>query len=104
VAEKEISDVILHLLEEEKKSAAMLAEAQAEADKSVAKARAEAGEKYKTRFEQLIARLEDSYAKETAVITNEYTTNMEQYRAKLGNIAVDTGAFNALLDKLLKRA
>jgi vacuolar-type H+-ATPase subunit H len=104
VAEKAISDVILHLLEEEKKAASLLVEAQTEADKNVAKARAEAGEKYKTRFEQLIKRLEDSYAKETAVITNDYTTNMEQYRSKLGGIAVDTGAFNALLDTLVKRA
>jgi vacuolar-type H+-ATPase subunit H len=104
VAEKEISDVILHLLDEEKKSALMLAEAQTEADKNVAKARAEAGEKYKTHYEQIIKRLEDSYTKETAAITNDYNTNMEHYRAKLGGIAVDTGAFNALLDKLLTRA
>jgi F0F1-type ATP synthase membrane subunit b/b' len=104
VPETQISDVIVHLFEEEKKAASLLAEAQAEADKRLAHARAEAADRYKSGFESLIADLENSYAKESAELTQKYESDMNSYRAGLAARKFDTDAFGALLDKLLKRA
>jgi hypothetical protein len=99
-----MSDVILHLLEEEKKAAALLANAQIEAEKRILLAHTKETEQYKKNFDQLVEKFEDMYAKESTVIVGNYNASMEQYRAQLNGIPVDSAAFNALLEKLLQRA
>jgi vacuolar-type H+-ATPase subunit H len=97
-------DVINHLLEQEERAESMLQESQAESDRRIAKARADAEADYKAKYEKVVAALDAEYTAETAKIENEHRTRSQEYHGRLEALKTDKKAFNALLDTYFELA
>lgn len=93
--------IITHLIEQESKAEIILAEAQEEANRRIAHARALAEEAYKSRYEQAMGELEESNDSRMAKTIDEYAAALESYRTSLGTSTLDFAAFNNLLEKRL---
>ncbi|MCL2319132.1 MAG: hypothetical protein FWC45_03535 [Treponema sp.] len=94
-------NVLQHLLNMEADAAAMVNDAQAEADRKIAE-----GEKQnRARYDEVYAReagaLEASYAKSLAAIKEDCQKQLEAYRESLKAQALNTKAFSSLTEKLL---
>ncbi|MDR1836930.1 MAG: hypothetical protein LBQ89_04640 [Treponema sp.] len=92
-----------HLLQIEARAAALVKDAQAEADRRIY----ESGEKnraaYEDRFRVETQMLEASLKKETEKIKKEYQKALEEYRGEISGINVDVGNFSALLNEYLAK-
>jgi vacuolar-type H+-ATPase subunit H len=97
-------DVINHLLEQEERAETMLQESQAESDRRIAKAHAEAEADYKAKYEKVIGALDADYAAQTAKIESEHSAQSQEYHGRLEALQTDKKAFNALLDNYFNRA
>lgn len=95
------ADVIGHLLDVERNATAVLTQASEDAEKRIAAARAQADQRFKAEYDELIARLEKQYAEQTTAVANSYTLAVGAYKEKISAAAKDVPAFNALLDALL---
>lgn len=95
------ADIISHLLDVERNATAILTQAGEDAEKRIATARAQADQRFKAEYDELIARLEKQYAEQTTAATNSYTVAVSAYKEKISAAAKDVPAFNALLDALL---
>lgn len=95
------ADVIGHLLDVERNAAAILTQAGEDAEKRIAAARSQADQRFKTEYDELIARLEKHYTEQTTAAANSYTVAVSAYKEKISAAAKDVPAFNALLDAVL---
>ena len=94
-------DVLRHLLDLDARAAALVDDAQAEADR-----RAIEGEKQnRARYDEVYTReaeaLEKSHAKNLASVKEEYRKQLQAYGESLKAMPLDTKAFSTLAEKLL---
>jgi regulator of protease activity HflC (stomatin/prohibitin superfamily) len=93
--------VLGHLLQIEADAAALVDDAQAEADRRVAEGERQNRSRYDEQYGREAAELEQGYEKELAAVKAEYQNQIESYRKSLDAIIVNRDRFSALMDDLL---
>jgi vacuolar-type H+-ATPase subunit H len=95
------TDVIGHLIDVEHKAAALLLDAQTEADKRTGEAHKKADESFKAQYTELVNEFESNFAKKTEELTSSHDNIISKYRNDLLLQEKDFVSFNNLLDNLL---
>jgi vacuolar-type H+-ATPase subunit H len=96
-------DVLRHLLLMEADAAALVEDAQTEADRRIAEGENRARARYDERYAAAAAKQEDRYQAELAGVNGEFQSRLEEYRQSLLSLALHGDDFNALVDELLRR-
>jgi len=94
-------DAINHLLEIEKQASGLISDAQIEADKRLAEARAKYNSEYKTKYETVASDLEKKYQKDYDEVTKKYAEEIESYKKSLEEKNKNKEAFTQVIEKLL---
>ncbi|GHV01903.1 hypothetical protein FACS189485_01150 [Spirochaetia bacterium] len=93
--------VLGHLLQIEAEAAALVDDAQAEADRRIAEGERQNRSRYDEQYGKEAAELEQEYEKATAAVKADYQHQIESYRKSLDAITVNRDRFNVLMDDLL---
>ncbi|MDR2079961.1 MAG: hypothetical protein LBP74_09605 [Treponema sp.] len=96
-------EILRHLLEVEAKAAALVDDAQAEADRRVAGAEKRNRERYEERYNGEIERLNREYEEKTAGIKVQYAQELNDYRKSLDSIQINRDGFLRLVEQILVR-
>jgi hypothetical protein len=96
-------NVLRHLLELETKAAALVDDAQAEADRRVAEGEKRSRARYDEAYAAEVAALEAAYTAEIAAVKADYKRQLDTYREGLKAMPVNRGAFSALAERFLIR-
>jgi len=91
-----------HLLQIEAKAAALVNDAQAEADRRIHESEEKNRAAYEERFRAEVQAKETSLKKEKEKIKAQYDKELEDYRNEISGIDVNVGKFSALLNDYLK--
>ncbi len=91
-------DIFGHLLDIENSAASLVFDAQVEADKRIAAAKAEAEKEYKTEYEKLIAGFEDNLLKEKAAVDNNLKDEYKMFDEHLSLLKKNYKKFDGYLD------
>jgi len=94
-------DAINHLLEIEKQASGLISDAQIEADKRIAEARAKYNSEYKAKYETVAADLEKKYQDDYAAVTKKYADEIEVYKKSLEEKNQNKEDFKKVVEKLL---
>ncbi|MDR0553912.1 MAG: hypothetical protein LBG76_03815 [Treponema sp.] len=94
-------DVLRHLLEVEASAAALVRDAQAEADRRLTENEKICRTAYEERYGQEAAALNARFEEQVARSRADYDAQLDTYRQRLNAIPVDTGSFCRLLDRFL---
>ncbi|MDR1903218.1 MAG: hypothetical protein LBQ88_13180 [Treponema sp.] len=94
-------DVLGHLLQIEAEAAALVDDAQAEADKRIAEAEKHNRLNYNETFSREAGVLDDEYRRETVTIREDYQKQLNAYHEYLLSIQVNEAVFFRLLENLL---
>jgi vacuolar-type H+-ATPase subunit H len=94
-------NVLGHLLKIEAEAAALVDDAQAEADRRVAESEKQNRSRYDEEYGKQAVELDHALEEEIAHIRKDYRDQLEAYRKSLDAIPVDQGRFLALMDDLL---
>jgi hypothetical protein len=94
-------NVLGHLLKIEADAAAMVDDAQAEADRRVAESEKQNRARYDEEYGRQAAELDRAFDDEVARIRADYQAQLDAYRGSLDSIPADQGRFSALMDELL---
>ena len=94
-------NVLGHLLKIEADAAAMVDDAQAEADRRLAEAEKNNRARYDEEYGKEALELDKLFTEELSRIRADYQAQLEAYRGTLASIPVDQGRFSALMDDLL---
>lgn len=97
----EDSDILRHLLDIEARAAALVDEAQAEADRRIRAGEEENRLFYEEQYQNLAEELDADYRAAMEAARAEYRRSLDEYRAGLDALALDHGAFEALAFSLL---
>ncbi|MDR1899319.1 MAG: hypothetical protein LBQ55_04865 [Treponema sp.] len=96
-------ELLGHLLKIEAEAAALVDDAQAEADRRVAEGERRNRARYEERYSQEAAAREAEYTKEIAAVRENYKKELDAYRDSLAAVKTDTESFSALMDTQLNR-
>lgn len=91
-------DILGHLLKIEGEAAALVYDAQAEADKRVAEAEKRNRALYEKQYQEGLTQLEAEYKKEIESVRENCKKELAAYREKLSTLSVDSGHFSAALE------
>jgi len=94
-------EVIDHLLKIESEAAALVNDAQAEADKRVTEAEKQNRAAYEKRLREENERLEKGFLESKEQARQEYKKELETYTEKISSVPVNNDRFSALLDSLV---
>ena len=94
-------EVLQHLLEIENQAAALVDDAQAEADRRVSEGEKQNRARYDEIHKAEVKTLEVVFAESVAVIKENYRKQLEEYHESLKNMPLDTGAFLSLAERFL---
>ena len=94
--------ILGHLLKIENEAAALVNEAQAEADRRVAGGEKQSRAAYEERYRAEVLRFETEFKNEKEIIKQRYQQELASYKEKLSSIKTDTGRFCAALDGLIE--
>ena len=94
-------EVLQHLLNLENEAAALVNDAQAEADRRVAEWEKENRARYDEVYSAEVAALEASYSQEISRIKEDYRKQVASYLEGLKSASLDTAAFSSLAEKIL---
>jgi vacuolar-type H+-ATPase subunit H len=94
-------NILAHLLKIEADAAAMVDDAQAEADRRVAEAEKQNRALYDGEYGRQAGELDRAFTEELSRIRADYQAQLDAYRKSLDSIPVDQERFSALMDKLL---
>jgi F0F1-type ATP synthase membrane subunit b/b' len=94
-------ELLGHLLKIEAEAAALVDDAQAEADRRVAEGERQNRARYEERYGQEAAALEAEYVKAVAAVKENYKRELDAYRDGLAAIKTDTEGFAALMNARL---
>jgi F0F1-type ATP synthase membrane subunit b/b' len=97
----EKDEVLGHLLKIESEAAALVNDAQAEADRRVTEAEKQNRAGYEERYQNELKRLEDEEKKHRENLRLQYREEIDAYRKEISSVNADVNAFSALLDKLI---
>jgi vacuolar-type H+-ATPase subunit H len=95
-------EVLRHLLNLEAEAAALVEDAQAEADRRVAEGEKQSRSRYDETYAAEVAALETAFKSETTAVKEEYKKQLDTYRDSLKALPVDRAAFSALAEQLLR--
>ena len=95
------SDILQHLLEIEGQAAALVDDAQAEADRRIKEAEEQNRLVYEEAYQKLTVELEAEYQKEMDKAKAEYEQSLDEYRKSLDLMPKQNEAFSALVFSLL---
>ncbi|GHV60629.1 hypothetical protein AGMMS49587_02580 [Spirochaetia bacterium] len=96
-------EVLGHLLKIEAEAAALVDDAQAEADRRIAEGERQNRSRYDEQYGREAAELEQGYKKEAAAAKEDYQNQIESYRKSLDAITVNRDRFSALMDDFLEK-
>jgi hypothetical protein len=94
-------DVLQHLLEIEAQAAALVDDAQAEADKRIKASEERNRERYEEEYRRRVEQLETGYREKIGAAKTEYQTKLDAYRKSLDAIPLHFDDFSCLAEKLL---
>ena len=97
-------DVLQHLLNLEAQAAALVDDAQAEADRRNSEGENENRIRYDEACSREIKNLEDAFTKERSAVKDDYRRQLEAYRESLKTMTLNTEAFSSLAEKFLLAA
>jgi F0F1-type ATP synthase membrane subunit b/b' len=97
-------EVLGHLLKIEAEAAALVNDAQAEADRRVAEGEKRNRAEYEERYRGEAGRLEAELRQQKERIQAQYRQELAAYREQLSAVTVDTDRFSALLEELITGA
>ena len=95
------SEILQHLLSLENDAAAMVDDAQAEADRKVAEGEKQNRARYDEAYVREVEALEASFAEKIALARDNYRKELETYRDSLKNVPLDREAFFSLAERFL---
>jgi vacuolar-type H+-ATPase subunit H len=95
------NEVLDHLLKIESEAAALVNDAQAEADKRITEAEKQNRASYDKRFSEENERLEKDFLQSKELARQEYRKELETYKEKISSVHVNNDRFSALLDSLV---
>jgi regulator of protease activity HflC (stomatin/prohibitin superfamily) len=93
--------VLQHLLNLEAEAAALVDDAQAEADRRVGEGEKQSRSRYDETYAAEVAALEASYTSEIAAVKDDYKKQLANDRDSLKAMPVNRSAFSALAEHLL---
>ena len=102
MAEKEVN-TIAHLLEVEQRATELTSQAQIDADKKIAAAKAQADSEFKVQYEKIVAEFEQNYAQKTASLDDKNQEEISSYKKRISESALDVKAFNSFLESVLAK-
>jgi ABC-type phosphate transport system auxiliary subunit len=91
-------ELLGHLLKIEAEAAALVDDAQAEADRRVAGGERQNRARYEERYGQEAAALEAEYTREIAAVRENYKRELDLYRNSLAAVKTDMDGFSALMN------
>jgi len=94
-------EVLRHLLDLDKEAAALIDDAQAEADRRISEGEKQNRAKYDEAYAREMDALEKSYAEKIAAINKDYSNQLDEYREKLKALSPDTKTFSSLAGEFL---
>ena len=94
-------EVLQHLLNLEAQAAAMIDDAQAEADRKIAGQEKQNRIHYDEVYAREVEKLEASYIRDISAVRANYQKELEAYRENLKNMPLNAGAFSSLAEKFL---
>ncbi|MDR0587158.1 MAG: hypothetical protein LBG26_07955 [Treponema sp.] len=94
-------DILRHLLEIETQAAALVDDAQAEADKRIKASEERNRERYEQEYRRRMERLEAEYREKIGVAKAEYRAKLDVYRKNLDAMTLCFNDFSCLAEKLL---
>jgi regulator of protease activity HflC (stomatin/prohibitin superfamily) len=95
------NDVLDHLLKIESEAAALVNEAQAEADNRITGAEKQNRVAYDRRFREESAILEEEFLQSKELARQRYQEELEAYKEKISSVHVNYDRFSTLLDSLV---
>ncbi|MDR0403714.1 MAG: hypothetical protein LBH35_09025 [Treponema sp.] len=98
---RDSGDVLRHLLEIEARAAALVDDAQAEADRRIKTAEERNRERYEEAYRLRMEALEAEYGRKTAAAETEYRAKLDLYRKNLDATPLHVDDFFRLAEKLL---
>ena len=93
--------ILQHLLNLENEAAALVNDAQAEADRRVVEGETQNRARHDEVYAKEVEVLELAYAQNLASIKENYSRQLEDYRETLINVSLDAAAFSSLAEKQL---
>ncbi|MBO8458452.1 MAG: hypothetical protein IAA81_09550 [Spirochaetes bacterium] len=94
-------DIIGHLIDVEKLASDLLADAQAESEKRLSAARAQADSEFRIAYEALIKRLDADYKNKTEEIEKKRDSDIKAYDSMLESIPLNQSRFDSFVDSKL---
>ena len=94
-------EVLQHLLDLEDEAAALVNDAQAEADRRVLEGEKQSRASFDEIYEREAGALEASYTKNLAAVKEDYRKQLEVYKESLKSISQNMDAFSSLAGKFL---
>ena len=95
------TDILQHLLEIEDQAAALVNDAQVEADRRIKEAEEKSRIAFDETYQKLTADLETEYQQSVGIVKAEYAKNLDSYRAELNSMQKYNGEFSELAFSLL---
>jgi len=95
------NEVLDHLLKIEAEAAALVNEAQAEADKRITEAEKQNRAAYDKRFVEENQRLEQGFLQTKELAKEQFKKELETYKEKISSVHVNNDRFSNLLDSLV---
>ncbi len=95
------NEVLDHLLKIESEAAALVDDAQAEADNRITEAEKKNRAAFDKRFVEENQRLEKEFLQSKELARQQYQKELETYKEKISSIPVNNDRFSALLDSLV---
>jgi hypothetical protein len=93
-------DILQHLLTIEARAAALVDDAQAEADKRIKASEERNRERYEVEYRRRVEQLEAAYLEKIGVVKAEYQANLDAYRKSLDTMILHSDDFSCLAEKL----
>ena len=94
-------EVLRHLLSLEAEAAALVNDAQTEADRKISEGEKQNNIRYEEACAKEVEILENNFARSVAAVKENYSSQLEAYRESLKTMPLDTEAFSALAKKFL---
>ncbi|MDR0494136.1 MAG: hypothetical protein LBG95_00700 [Treponema sp.] len=95
------NEILGHLLKIESEAAALVEDAQEEADKRLLEADRQNHSAYEERYRKENERLENELSAKKDEARRRYQAELESYIAEISSVPVDNKRFSALLDRLV---
>ncbi|MDR2923503.1 MAG: hypothetical protein LBU85_09215 [Treponema sp.] len=95
------NEVLDHLLKIEQEAAALVDDAQAEADNRITEAEKQNRAAYDKRLREENERLEKGFLQSKELARQQYQKELETYKEKISSVHVNNDRFSALLDNFV---